>query len=282
MPVTAIVLTLNEERNIARCLGCLERVEDMVVVDSYSNDGTVDAARKVRPDVRVFEKVFQDFGEQRNWALSNTSPVFEWILFIDADEFCTEELLSEISDLIRNPGDLKGAYIAGRNYLLGRWLKRSTMYPFYQFRLLRKGAAYFEKSGHGQKEVVSGEVAYLHNSWRHEAFSKGVSEWISRHNGYSTEEAALLLQYRNEAVGWCKLLGGDAIERRRQLKRLSALMPMRPMLRFLYLYIYKRGFLDGYPGFLYCCLVFANQIHISAKMAESQYLQTAQSDHWGK
>lgn len=278
MPVTAIVLTLNEERNIARCLGCLERVEDIVIVDSYSSDRTVHAARKARSDVRIYQNVFQDFAEQRNWALTNTSPAFEWMLFVDADEFCTDALLSEIFEFIQQPGDISGAYISGKNYFMGCWLKHSTMYPFYQFRLMKNGSAHYEKSGHGQKEVVNSEIAYLRNSWRHETFSKDVSEWISRHNGYSSEEAELMLRFRNEAIHWRELFGGDSIKRRRQLKRLSASIPMRPLFRFFYLYIYKRGFLDGYPGFLYCCLVLANQIHISVKMAESKYLKAGLSD----
>lgn len=276
IPVTAIILTLDEETNIPQCLNCLRDVGEVVIVDSFSSDDTVDAAHEARPDARIYQNQFQDFGAQRNWALANTNPEHEWVLFVDADEFCDERLLSEIDELVRHPGDCVGAYIAGRNYLMGRWLKRATMYPFYQFRLLKRGAASFVKSGHGQREVVEGNTIYLENSWRHESFSKGIAEWIRRHNVYSSEEARLMLVLRQEEIAWRDLFARDPVKRRRQLKRLSASAPLRPLLRFLYLYLYKRGFMDGYPGLVFCLLVLANQIHISAKIAELRYRERQQ------
>src|SRR5688572_16703398 len=92
IPVTAIVLTRDEEVNIARCLRCLDPVDDVIVVDSESTDATLRLAKKARSDVRIFTHSFQDFGDQRNWALENTNPKHGWVLFVDADEFCTDEL----------------------------------------------------------------------------------------------------------------------------------------------------------------------------------------------
>jgi glycosyltransferase involved in cell wall biosynthesis len=271
LPISAIVLTMNEEANIGRCLQNLARVDDVIVVDSGSTDNTRTLAREVRPNVRIFEHRFKDFGDQRNWALDNTSPRNSWILFIDADEYCTTELLEEIEVFITSPGKFCGGFIAGKNYFLGRWLKRATMYPSYQLRLLRMGEIYYRKEGHGQKEVTNGPLHYFKESWRHEAFSKGVSEWLARHNRYSTDEVELILRLRSEPFKPVQSLSRDPISRRRALKRLGARLPFRPIVRFLYVYILRRGFLDGYPGFLYCLLRIAHDIHIMAKLAEDAY-----------
>lgn len=271
IPVTAIVLTHNEAANIGECLTRMERAQDVVLVDSGSTDDTVEAARSVRPDVRIFHHPFTDFGTQRNWALDHTDPRQPWILFVDADEFCEPALMEEIEAFIAAPGRFAGAFIAGRNYFLGRWLKHSTMYPSYQLRLLKRGSVRYRKEGHGQREVTDGPLHYLRASWRHEAFGKGIEQWIERHNHYSSEEADHLLALRTEPLRWRDLARRDPLPRRRALKTLAARLPFRPLFRFVYVYLFRRGFLDGYPGFVYAMLLSSHQIHIWAKIVERRH-----------
>src|SRR5262249_24436901 len=159
--------------NIQACLTCLAEIDDVVVVDAGSTDDTLALAREARPDVRIFTHSFKDFGDQRNWALDNTMPRHGWVLFVDADEFCTAELIHEVVRFVADPGPHVGAHIAGRNYFLGRWLKHATMFPSYQLRLLKLGAVRYRKEGHGQIEVMETQGHYLKEGWRHEAFSKG-------------------------------------------------------------------------------------------------------------
>lgn len=275
IPVTAIVLTMNEARNIGDCLRALARVEDVVVVDSGSTDETLHLARRARDDVRIFTHPFQDFGDQRNWALDHVEPRHEWVLFVDADEFCNEELLDEIAAFVAAPGDRVGGFIAGRNYFLGRWLRYSTFYPSYQLRLLRLGQVRYRKEGHGQREVSDGPLHYFRSNWRHEGFSQGVFHWIERHNRYSSEETELILRLRAEPLVWSELLAGDPIVRRRAGKRLGAKLPFRPLTRFLYTYVFKRGFLDGMPGLMYCLLRVAHDIHIVVKLRERRIRDSA-------
>ncbi|MEM8973293.1 MAG: glycosyltransferase family 2 protein [Pseudomonadota bacterium] len=268
IPLTVIILTYNEESNIEACINGMASVDDIVIVDSLSADGTVKLAQSARPDVRVFTNKFKDFGDQRNWALDNVAPRHQWILFVDADEFCSEEFLQEVAQFIANPTGRVGAYVAGKNYFLGRWLKHTTMYPSYQLRLLKLGEVRFRKEGHGQREVTDGELHYLTEGWRHEGFSKGLHQWIERHNQYSTDEVELILRLRRERINWLHLFSRSPIPRRRALKQLGAKLPFRPLTRFLYMYILRRGFLDGYAGFVFCSLRFAHDIHIVAKLAE--------------
>jgi glycosyltransferase involved in cell wall biosynthesis len=272
LPLTAIVLTLDEAANIRRCLECLARVEDVAILDSGSSDGTLDIARAARPDVRVYARPFTDFGDQRNYAIDHCSGRFDWILFVDADEFCTDPFLDEVAALVADPADKVGAFVAGRNYFLGTWLKHSTLFPSYQLRLLRRGHVRYRKEGHGQREMTDGPLHYFTEGWRHEGFSKGVAQWIDRHNRYSTEEIDLEWRLANEPLRLSEALSRDAIVRRRALKRLAARLPMRPLVQFLYLYVLRRGFLDGYAGLIYCVMMLAQQVLTQAKMVEARYL----------
>lgn len=271
IPFTAIILTQDEATNIGPCLRALARAEDVVIVDSGSTDDTVALAQAARPGVRIFSHPFLDFGDQRNWALDSCGPRHEWILFVDADEFCDPELIAEIGDFMRAPEDFVGGFIAGRNHFLGHWLKHSTLYPSYQLRLLKLGQVRFQKMGHGQREVTEGRLRYFRNGWRHEGFSKGVEQWIDRHNRYSTEEVELRWLLVREPLLIREALSRDPIVRRRALKRLAARVPARPLLRFLYSYVFRGGFLDGYPGLLYCMLYATHDIHILIKSSEASW-----------
>lgn len=268
IPITAIVLTYNEAINIVACLSAMTGIDDIVLVDSGSTDDTVTLARRARPDVRVYSNPFVDFGAQRNWALDNCAPRHEWIVFIDADEYCTPEFLQELKLFVLKPDSSVGAYVAGMNYFLGRWLKRTMMYPSYQLRVLKMGHVRYRKEGHGQREVTDGACVYFKAGWLHYGFSKGIKQWIARHNQYSSDEAELILRQRTERVDWAGILAKDPIRRRRAIKHVAARAPLRPLLRFVYMYLLRGGFLDGRAGLWYCSLWFAQDIHISVKIAE--------------
>lgn len=278
IPITAIILTKNEVNNISACLQHLAEVDDVVIVDSGSEDGTLERARTARPDVRVFRHEFVDFGEQRNWAIDSTAPRHQWILFVDADEYCDAALLEELQLFMANPGGAVGGYIAGRNYFLGRWLKHSTMFPSYQLRFLKCGEVRFRREGHGQREVTAGQLRYFSHGWRHEGFSKGVHQWVARHNRYSDDEIDLLSSYESSPLGMAQLFARDPIVRRRALKRIAAVLPARPLLRFLYLYFGRLGFLDGRAGLDYCLLCMAHEIHIAVKFREARFLRRKYHD----
>jgi hypothetical protein len=100
--------------------------------------------------------------------------------------------------------------------------------------------------------------------------SKGLHQWIARHNQYSTDEAELLMRLASEPISWRSLYARDPIARRRALKQLGARAPLRPFARFLYVYILRGGFLDGSAGFRFCAMRFAHDIHIACKLAEQR------------
>lgn len=269
-PVTVIILTHNEALNIADCLRSVEFAEDVIVVDSGSTDGTRELAVQTRADVRVFQHPFQDFGDQRNWALDQTSPRHDWILFLDADERVTSQLAQTIHRTVTSTSPIVGYYLCYKNYFLGKWLKRCTRFPTWQLRLLRRGEVRYEKMGHGQKEVTTGPLGYIQDPYDHYGFSQGIAHWIARHNRYSTEEIGHTLQLRSEPLQLGSLLSRDRVTRNRCLKRIAARLPCRPLIGFFYLYVWKLGFLDGRAGLMFCLLRLTHEIHMVVKLAEKQ------------
>lgn len=277
-PVSAIILTHNEERNIRECIRSLHWAAEVIVVDSGSTDATTTAARQAREDVCVFHHPFLDFGDQRNWALDEAAPAHDWILFLDADERCTPELAASIQRVVAAPTGAVGYFLCYRNYFLGRWIRRCTRFPTWQLRLIKRGQVRYEKMGHGQKEVTSGPLAYLQEPYDHYGFSQGVAHWIARHNKYSSEEVRHVLELRNQNLNLADLGDRDSVVRTRCMKRIASRLPFRPLIGFLYLYIWRRGFLDGYAGLMYCLLQLTHEINILVKLEEMRTNGLSQAD----
>lgn len=269
-PLTAIVLTLNEERNIADCLRCLDWADDVVVVDSGSRDATVARAREARPDARIFEHPFQDFGDQRNWALDHAEPKHEWILFVDADERITPACAGAIREAVEKAGPVVGFYLCNRYIFRGRWIRHCSLFPSWQLRLLRKGRVRFRKEGHGQREVTDGPLGFIREPYDHYGLSKGVAEWLARHEKYAQNEVELLLRLQREPVAWAALWGRDPVARRRALKQIGARLPCRPLARFLYMYVWRRGFLDGRAGWDFCRLRWRHERNVARQLAAAR------------
>ena len=277
-PITAIILTHNEEQNISECVRSLHWAAEVIVVDSGSTDATTAVARQAREDIRVFHHPFIDFGDQRNWAIDETAPCHEWILFLDADERCTPELAVSIQRVVTIRTDAVGYFLCYRNFFLGRWIRRCTSFPSWQLRLMKRGKVRYEKMGHGQKEVTSGRLDYLQEPYDHHGFSQGVAHWIARHNKYSSEETTHILDLRRQDLHPRDLWNPDSVIRTRCMKRIAARLPFRPLIGFLYLYVWKRGFIDGYAGLMFCLLRLTHDIHILVKLEEMRTTNLLKGD----
>jgi len=269
--LTAIVLTRDEERNIADCLRSLAWAGSVVVVDSGSRDRTLERAREARPDVRILTNRFEDFGQQRNWAIEHAGDGGDWILFVDADERIPPDCASAICRAISRPGEYVGFYLCNRYWFMGRWIRHSSLFPSWQLRLLRRGRVRFVREGHGQREEADGPLGYIREPYDHYGFSKGIAEWIERHNRYSSMEVELIRRLRAEPLHISEIWSGDAVRRRRALKRLAARVPFRPAVRFLYTYLLRGGFLDGKAGLVFCLLRLSHEIHVWAKLQEAEW-----------
>jgi glycosyltransferase involved in cell wall biosynthesis len=265
--VSILILTRNEEVNIDACLRTVAWSDDIVVLDSLSTDRTVELARQ-HPQVRVIERAFDNWAAHQNWAMENITFAHPWVFYLDADERMTPELRAEIEAIANDPREQRVAFYCGRrNIFMGRWIRRA-MPPGAIMRFFRPERIRFERLVN-PVPVIDGPHGYLQNLFEHYNFSKGLAEWFTKHNNYSQFEAHEAVKVLEGAGGpRPRLWGGDISDRRRALKALSWHLPARPVLRFFYNYILKRGFLDGLPGFHYCVMVSIYEYWIDLKTRE--------------
>lgn len=268
MAYSTVILTYNEESNLPRCLDSLAGCDDIVVLDSGSTDRTQEIARA--GGARVVERKFDDFAAQRNFAHETVPFKYPWILHLDADECMTPELHEEIIQACRE--DAKSAYlIANKLIFMDRWVRHVATYPAYQGRLLRLGQSSFKWAGHAMVLDRSDRgTGTLHEPYIHYNFSKGISDWLARHNRYSTSEAErIVAETSTFGDAWRQFRSGETPEKKKQaFKRCADFLPFRPLVRFLYLYVWKWGFLDGRPGFEYSVLMAFYDYLIKLKVRE--------------
>lgn len=263
--ISVIILTKNEEQDLPACLNALRWCDDVHVLDSGSTDQTLEVARNFEAIISF--NAFKSFGEQRNYALEYLPLKYNWILFLDADEVVTPAFEKAIKNaILEAPAHIAGFYCCWKMMLEDRWLKYCDNFPKWQFRVLRKGRANFTDFGHGQKEGwVDGELGYIKEPYLHYSFSKGWTQWLDRHNKYSSLEAKDRLEKR---VTLNLVLSGHSSIRNPALKSWLSRMPGWPLLRFLYTYFFNLGFLEGIPGFIYCTNMAYHEFLIQIKMRE--------------
>jgi glycosyltransferase involved in cell wall biosynthesis len=265
--ISIIILTRNEEGDLPRCLDSLRWCDDVHVVDSGSTDKTVQIAREF--GAHIHEHPFASFGDQRNWSLDHCGMKYNWVLFLDADEVANSEFVNAINRaVVETPAATAGFYCCWKQIYDGVWLKRCDSYPKWQFRLLRKGFARFTDFGHGQKETdVKGPIEYLRTPYDHHGLSKGIGNWIERHNRYATLEASARL---SATINWRNVFSRHGSTRNQALKPIVSRLPGWPLMRFAMNYVFCFGFLEGRPGFVYCANLAYYEFLIRIKMREEK------------
>jgi glycosyltransferase involved in cell wall biosynthesis len=251
--VAVVILTYNEEENIAQALASIAGWADEIhILDSLSTDRTVEIAR--RYDCQISQNKFINYARQRNHALEHLPIRSEWVFFLDADEWMPDALKQEISALVASCPRENGFYVKWRLIWMGRWIRRGY-YPTWILRLFRYGKARCEDRVINEHLIVQGPTGRLRNDFIHED-RKGVTEWIAKHNRYATAESLELFN-RRAAPDYreidARLLGTQA-QRKRWLRykvwnRLPSLI--RPFLYFFYRYVLAGGFMDGREALAY-------------------------------
>lgn len=248
---SVLILTLNEEGNLPRCLASIAGCDDIVVLDSGSTDRTTELARAA--GARVFVRPFDNFAGQRNHAQRTIPFRHPWVFHLDADEQLTPELTAECRAAATRT-DVDGCYVAPRMLWEGRWIPRCTDFPAWQARYVRAPEFAFIEAGHGQREAPQMRMARLQANYLHDLSAGGEAEWLAKHRRYARAEAAHHFS-APEGFRWSDFCARDALRRRRALKRLSYALPGRPVLRFIYQYLLRGGWLDGRAGYRYCRLL---------------------------
>jgi glycosyltransferase involved in cell wall biosynthesis len=266
MSVSVLILTLNEEINLEACLESLAWCDDVVVYDSLSTDRTIEIAEA--RGARVVQRPFDNWSAHQNWAVQNIEFKHAWVLYLDADERCPAELRDEALAKACIDSPAAAFRIRRKDYYMGQWLKHAQLYPTWFVRLFRPQRIRYERLVN-PVAVVDGPVEALDAHILHYPFSHGVSHWIARHNRYSDLEAMEAMKVSaGQGVSVGGLLASDPNTRRRALKDVFFKLPARPLVKFLYYYVWRRGFLDGRPGLTYSTLQAIYEYFISCKHRE--------------
>jgi glycosyltransferase involved in cell wall biosynthesis len=263
--VSVLVLTLDEEINIGACLESLAWCDDIVVLDSLSSDRTRSIAEE--RGARVVTRAFDNWSTHQNWAVANIEFRHPWVLYFDADERCPPELRDEVLQRAQAEAPEAAFRVRRKDFFMGRWLRHAQLYPTWLVRLFRPGRIRYERLVN-PVAMVTGPTGELQEHIIHYPFSHGVSHWIARHNRYSDMEAIEAEKVRARTNGGGTLWSRDPNERRRALKDIFFRLPARPLVKFLYYYGWRRGFLDGRAGLTYATLQAIYEYMIAVKGAE--------------
>ncbi|MEC4893884.1 MAG: glycosyltransferase family 2 protein [Oscillatoria sp. PMC 1051.18] len=279
IPVSVLIPAKNEEFNLPTCLASVARADEIFVVDSQSSDRSCEIA--ANHGAKVVQFHFNGrWPKKKNWALSNLPFRNEWVLIVDCDERIPPQLWDEIATAIANP-EYNGYYLNRKVFFLGKWIRFGGKYPDWNLRLFKHKCGRYENlnteeiRNTGDNEVhehviLQGKVGYLKEDMLHEDF-RDIYEWLARHNRYSNWEARVyynLLAGKSEDGTIGANLFGDAVQRKRFLKKIWVRLPFKPILRFILFYFIRLGFLDGRAGYIYARLLSQYEYQIGVKLYE--------------
>jgi glycosyltransferase involved in cell wall biosynthesis len=265
--ISILILTKNEQQDLPACLQSVSWSDDIHVYDSVSTDETVAIAKRF--GATVTQRPFDNWAAHQNWGLKNIAFKHPWIFYIDADERMTPELIQAVQGAAAAPGENVAFRMRRRDFFLGTWVKHVQTSPFYM-RLFRPEKMRYERLVN-PISIADGPVGQVAGYLDHFPFSKGLGQWIDRHNGYSRFEAQQIINNRKagEGFSWVKAFTAkDFHQRRYHQKELFYRLPFRPLVKFLLLYVAKRGFLDGRAGFTYAVLQAIYEYFIVLKVRE--------------
>jgi glycosyltransferase involved in cell wall biosynthesis len=268
--ISVLILTKDEKQNLPGCLKSVAWSDDVHVYDSFSSDTTLEIVEAA--GAHVTQRVFDNWSAHQNWGLHNIPFRYPWVFYIDADERMTPELVASVRQAVANPEDKVAFRMQRRDYMLGTWLKHVQTSPFY-IRLFRPEKMHYERLVN-PISIPDGPVGELRGYLDHFPFSKGIRQWVDRHNSYSTLEAQQIFTNRSAHHSFSlkrALFAKDFNEKRFHQKELFYRLPTRPLLKFLLLYVGKRGFLDGNAGFTYAMLQSFYEYMIVLKTRELEY-----------
>jgi glycosyltransferase involved in cell wall biosynthesis len=270
-PPSILVLTKDEEVNIEACLETAAFSDDIVILDSFSSDRTLELARRY-PNVRVYQRPFDTEFRQRNFALHEIEYKHPWVYISDADERITPELRNELLSIASNPADPHAAYrLRYRNMFHGRWIRRSTGYPVWIIRLVRPKQVHYEVRATNVHPIANGSVGELQSHFVHYSFNTGLRRWFEKHNFYSDKEAEEAVTVRRKQRPRVRDLSSrDPMAARRAVKNWSFFLRGRALWRFLYMYLMRLGLLDGRAGFHYAAMVSMYEYWLELKIIECE------------
>lgn len=267
--VSILILTKNEEQDLPGCLASVSWSDDIHVFDSFSDDQTVVIAENA--GATITQRNFDNWSAHQNWGLANIKFKHPWVLYIDADERVSDSLYSAIKNLKLDTNAEVVAYeIRRRDFAWnGKWLKYSQMSPFY-LRLFRPNKMHYERLVN-PVSIPDGVVDKVEGFLDHYPFSKGFKFWIQRHLSYADMEALTRVKDLEQGTSFSlkkALFSSDFTEKRYHQKGIFYKMPGRPLIKWFYMVIIRRAFLDGSAGITYATLQSIYEYFIVLKSSE--------------
>lgn len=245
------IMTLNEEGNLPGCIASAGFTDRIVVLDSGSTDSTREVAESLGAEVIVRE--LDDWSTQQNWALDNINFGARWLLQLDADERVDGELADALVQAARDPRGCAAFAVTRRDWFMGRPITRVQSTPRL-VRFFRPEAVSFRRLVNPVAEV-DGRIGALPGRLEHYPFSHGLSHWVERHLEYARLEAEEIKHRRGPLPSYrSALFARELPVRRMHQKAFFQRLPLRPFLKFFWLYFIRRGFLDGCPGLAYAIM----------------------------
>lgn len=249
--ISVLILTKNEEQDLPGCLASVTWCDDVHVFDSFSSDSTVSIAEQA--GATITQRKFDNWSAHQNWGLKNISFKYEWVLYIDADERVSNELRDSLKAFEPGKTDAVALEIQRRDFAWnGTWLKHAQISPFY-LRLFKPGKMRYERLVN-PVSIPDGNVGRISGYLDHYPFSKGIKFWFQRHLGYADMEAATRLTDLKSGASFSlkkALFSKDFTEKRFHQKGLFYQLPGRPFIKWFYMVVVRRAFLDGGTGITY-------------------------------
>ena len=226
--ISVVIITKNNEEVIERCLESAKNFSEIILVDEYSTDKTEEISKKF--NTKIIKQKWLGFAKQKNLGIKNTRN--DWVLSLDSDESLSKELLNEIKNL--DPNNFDGFYLKRRTKFLGHYITHAGWYPDYQIRLFKKSKMMFEDRDVHEKVLPNGNIGKLKNDILHESY-KNIEEYLEKFNKYTTLDAGSK-RYKNYKISF----------------KFYLLILFKPIYKFLKMYLWQLGFLDGFIGYLLC------------------------------
>ncbi len=266
--ISILILTKNEQQDLPDCLKSVSWCDDIHVFDSFSDDRTIEIANNF--GAIITQRKFDNWSAHQNWGLANIKFKYNWVLYIDADERVSDSLKESLMNCPLKDSPHVAYEIQRRDFAWnGQWLKHAQMSPYY-LRLFRPHKMRYERLVN-PVSIPDGTVGKLEGYLDHYPFSKGFKFWWQRHLGYADMEAMTRIQDIGKGVTFSlkkALFSKDFTEKRYHQKGLFYKLPGRPFIKWLYMVIIRRAFLDGSAGLTYAFLQSIYEYFIVLKTKE--------------
>lgn len=259
--IEILIPTLNEAAVIRDTVENASKVGPVFVLDSLSTDGTQEIARAA--GATVVEHAFEGYARQKNWGLDNLPFRGEWVFILDADERITPVLREELERVIDDPRAADGYFVNRVVIFMGRAIRHGGLYPSWNLRFFRRGRCRYEDRSVHEHMVCDGPTEYLRNEMLH-IRSESIHEWIRKHIRYADLESDewVKLRFGQEAGVSAERLFSKTLKYRQYLRReIWPRTPLKPILRFMYMYLLRLGFLDRRAG-----------LHMATMMMAYEYM----------